>query len=355
MTTILDNGLDTNFFVVEANKIKIQMFIVGVQEPISTFVEDVPVNRLMYYIDNTAILYMPSNGLINVQSGISLKMRQPIVTNTPYYPYLTSANNLFLIDQNSANISFSIGNFFIPVTDSFDLLMPAGAGTKVYLYTRQIVNSGSNIDMYVYRYKGINNYSTDNVDYDLNGANNITLYFNRREFIKKTVTASDFNTFLNNKEMITKQDIIDGNVYDKFIAQQSIGISSGINDVNWKTDLSWPTTDTTDSVNNMLYVSVTCYDDETKATVPGKIFAATESGKAFIYSKFPIIDIRNKLGQPHVTLTHDGTLRTPSLTTSSLLLNKVKNIPTGTDFENIFEGHQSGYAGNIRQPSLQIV
>jgi hypothetical protein len=349
MTTILDNGLDTNFFVVEANKIKIQMFIVGVQEPISTLVDNIPVNRLMLYDDDTAILYMPSNGLINVQSGISLKMRQPIVTNTPYYPYLTSASNLFLIDQPSANISFSIGNFFIPVTDSFDLALPAGAGTKVNLYTRQIVNNGSNIDMLVYRYKGINNVSTDNVDYDLNGANNITIYFNSREYIKKTVTSSDFNNFLNTTN-ITKQDIIDGNVYDKFIVNQSIGMSTGVNDANWVVDASWPTTDTTDEINNMLYVSVTCFDDETRATVPGKIFASTETGKAFICSKFPIIDIRNKIGQPHVTLTHDGTLRTQSLSTSHVLLNKVNNTSNGTNFANIFGSHQSGYANNIQKP-----
>jgi len=350
MTTILANGLDTNFFVVEANKIKIQMFVVGVPEPISTLVQAVPVNRLMYYIDNTAILYMPSNGLINVQSGISLKMRQPIVTNTPYYPYLTSANNLFLIDQNSANITFSIGNFFIPSTSNFDLALPAGSGTKVNLLTRQIANSNNNIDMYVYRYKGINNVSTDNVDYDLNGANNITIYFNSREYIKKTVSASDFNNFLNDKTKITKDDIINGRVYDKFITNQSVGISTGNNDANWVYDASWPSTDNSDENNNMLYVSVTCFDDETSATVPGKIFAATENGKAFICSKFPIIDIRNKIGQPQVTLTHDGTLKAPSLSTSNVLLNRVNNTSSGTDFNNIFGRHQSGYANPINKP-----
>jgi hypothetical protein len=355
MATILTNGLDSNFFVVEANKIKIQLFVVGVNEAINTLVDNVPANRLVYYTNDSALFYMPSDGLVNGRSGIALKMRQPIFTNTPYYPYLASSANLFLIEQNSANISFSIGNFFIPVTDSFDLALPAGAGTKAYLYTRQIVNSGSNIDMFVYRYKGINNFSTDNVDYDLNGANNITIYFNSREYIKKTVSSSDFNNFLNNKAMITKQDIIDGTVYDKFIAQQSIGMSSGINDVNWVADASWPTTDSKDAFNKNIFVSVTCFDDETKATVPGKIFAATESGKAFIYSKFPIIDIRNKLGQPHVTLTHDGTLITQGLSTSSVLLNKVNNMSTGTDFQNIFGSHQSGYSGSIRHPSVQII
>jgi len=355
MPTILANGLDTHYFVVEANKIKIELYVVGTTLPITTLVSDIPANRLVYYTNDASLLYMPSDGLINGRSGIALKMRQPIITNTPYYPYLASSSNLFLIDQNTFNISFSLSNFFIPVTDSFDLSLPAGAGTKVNLYTRQIVNNGSNIDMIVYRYKGINNVSTDNVDYDVNGANNITLYFNSREYIKKTVTSSDFNTFLNNKELITKQDIIDGNVYDKFIAKQSIGISSGINDVNWKTDLSWPTTDTTDSVNNMLWVSLTCFDEETKATVPGKIFASTEAGKAFILSKFPIINIKNKLGQSHVKVTHDGTFIIPSLSSSTLLLSKLKTTPTGTDFENVFGGHQSGYAGNITQPSLQIV
>jgi hypothetical protein len=350
MTTILKNGLDANFFVVEANKIKIQMYVVGTTDPINTLIENVPINRIMYYTDDTALCYMPSDGLNNLRSGISLKMRQQIITNTPYYPYLASTTNLFLIDQTSANISFSISNFFIPVTDTFDLALPAGAGTKVNLYTRQIVNNGSKIDMFVYRYKGINNVSTDNVDYDLNGANNITIYFNSREYIKKTVSSSDFNSFLNNKDKITKQDIIDGNVYDKFIAEQSAGISTGTNDVNWVTDASWPSTDKKDEINNMLYVSVTCFDDETRATVPGKIFASTESGKAFICSKFPIIDIRNKIGQPHVTLTHDGTLRTPSLSTSHVLLNKVNNKSTGNDFENIFGAHQSGYANNIQKP-----
>lgn len=355
MPTILANGLDTNYFVVEANKIEIKLYVVGTILPISTLVSNIPANRLVYYSDDKSLFYMPSDGLKNVRSGLSLKMRQPIITNTPYYPYLASSSNLFLIDQNTSNISFSLSNFFIPVTDSFDLSLPAGAGTKVNLYTRQIVNSGSNIDMIVYRYKGINNVSTDNVDYDVNGANNITLYFNSREYIKKTLTSSDFNTFLNNKELITKQDIIDGNVYDKFIAEKSIGISSGINDVNWIHDESWPTGDTTDSVNNMLWVSLTCFDEETKATVPGKIFASTEAGKAFILSKFPIIDIKNKLGQSHVKVTHDGTFIIPSLSSSTLLLSKVKTTPTGTDFENVFGGHQSGYAGNLKQPSLQIV
>jgi hypothetical protein len=105
----------------------------------------------------------------------------------------------------------------------------------------------------------------------------------------------------------------------------------------------------------MIWVSLTCFDEETKATVPGKIFASTEAGKAFILSKFPIIDIKNKLGQSHVKVTHDGTFIIPSLSSSTLLLSKINNRPTGTDFENVFGSHQSGFAGNLKQPSLQIV
>jgi hypothetical protein len=348
MSTILSNGLDANFIVVEANKIKIQLFINGVSNAIKTLVDGVPINRLMYLIDTSSI-YMPTDGLTDDKSGITMKLSQPIISNTPYYPYLSSSSQLFAVTSNTnGNITFKISNFFIP-SGSFDLGLPCGSGTKVRLITRQIVNSGDNIEMIIYNYKGLNNYSTDNVDYDTNGSNNITLYFNDRLYKKKTISGADFQTFLNSTK-VTKQDIINGNVYDKFIADQSNGFADGTEiDSNWTHDDSWPNTDINDKMN-MLYVSVTCFDAETRATVPGKLFASTAAGKVVLVSNFPIVAIKNKLGQPHVTITHDGTLIAPALSTAQVLLNKFNNTANGGNFSNLFGNHQSGYATGIQKP-----
>ena len=352
MSTILTNGSDTNFIVVEANKIKIQLFVNSITTPIQTLVDAMPINRLMYSItNNQSSLFMPTDGLSSTKSGITMKMSQPIITNTPYAPYLNSSSVLFSVSENintNANISFKISNFFIP-TGSFDLGLPCGSGTKVRLITRQIVNSGDTVEMIVYNYRGLNNYSTDNVDYDTNGSKSTILFFNDRSYKKKTISGSDFKTFLNSSK-ITKQDIIDGNVYDKFIADQANGFADGTAiDSNWTHDDSWPNTDNNDKMN-LLYVSVTCFDDETTAVVPGKLFAATAAGKVALVSNFPIVDIRDKLGRPHVTITHDGTLKAPALSTSQVLLNKFNNTVNSADFSNIFGRQQAGYATSIQKP-----
>jgi hypothetical protein len=352
MATILTNGSDTNFIVVEANKIKIQLYINGVSEPIKTFVDgSLPINRLMY-LNDTSSIYIPTDGLSENKSGITMKLSQPVISNTPYFPYLSSSSQVFSVTSTSntnGNISFKISNLFIPSESNFDLMLPSGSGTKVRLITRQLVNSGDTIEMIVYNYSGINNYSTDNVDYDINGSNNITLYFNDRSYKRKTISGANFNDFLNSTK-VTKQDIIDGNVYDKFIADQSNGFADGAeNDSNWTHDESWPSTNTKDKMN-LLYVSVTCFDDKTKAVVPSQMFASTAAGKVVLVSNFPIVAIRDKLGKPHVTITHDGTLIAPALSTSQVLLNKFNNTSNGGDFANIFGSQQAGYATSIQKP-----
>jgi hypothetical protein len=350
MATILTNGSDTNFIVVEANKIKIQLYINDISIPIKTLVDgSLPINRLMYLNDISSI-YMPTDGLSENKSGITMKLSQPVISNTPYFPYLSSSSQVFSVTSNTnGNISFKISNLFIPSGSNFDLMLPSGSGTKVRLITRQLVNSGDNIEMIVYNYSGINNYSTDNVDYDINGSNNITLYFNDRSYKRKTISGANFNDFLNSTK-VTKQDIIDGNVYEKFIADQANGFADGaeINN-NWTHDDSWPNTDTKDKMN-MLYVSVTCFDAETKAVVPSQMFASTAAGKVVLVSNFPIVAIKDKLGKPHVTITHDGTLIAPALSTSQVLLNKFNNTSNGGDFANIFGSQQAGYATSIPKP-----
>ena len=350
MSTILTNGSDTNFIVVEANKIKIQLYINSISTPIDTIVDGVQINRLMYFTDNTRSLFMPTDGVTSTKSGISLKTSQPVISNTPYYPYLSSSSQVFSVTSNtSANISLKISNFFIPSGSNFDLDLPCGAGTKVRLITRQLVNSGDNIEMIVYKYTGINNYSTDNVDYDRNGSNNITLYFNDRYYKKKTISGAKFNDFLNSGK-VTKDDIINCNVYEKFIADQANGFADGTEiNSNWTHDDSWPNADTKDKMN-LLYVSVTCFDEKTASVVPSQMFASTEAGKIVLVSNFPIVAIRDKLGRPHVTITHDGMLQAPALSTSQVLLNKFNNIASGGDFANIFGAQQAGYATSIPKP-----
>lgn len=347
MATIVSNGKDTNFIVVEANKIKILLNIDGISDPIKTVVDgSLPINRLMY-LNDTSNIYMPTDGLTSTKSGITMKVSQPIITNTPYSP-LTASSDLFSVSTNTnGNISFKISNFFLP-SGSFDLGLPCGSGTKVRLVTRQIVNSGDNIEMIVYNYTGLNNYSTDNVDYDTNGSNNITLYFNDRSYKKKTISSASFNQFL--KDKVSEDDIINGKVYDKFIVDQSIGFADGTAlDSSWTHDDSWPNTDIKDQMN-ILYVSVTCFNNKTLSVVPGKMFSATEAGKTVLVSNYPIIDFRDKLGRPHFTVTHDATIKAPVISTSQVLINKFNNRSSGSNFSNMFGRQQVGYATSIGHP-----
>ena len=122
-----------------------------------------------------------------------MKLTQPLNTNTPY-PNLSSNQAYSSISTNNANVTIKIDNFFIlpsyslTSTDenSFSLDLPAGQGTKVSMFTHELIsNTDGSIDIIVYKYKAINNVDYSNVNNDGSADDSlqsIALTFLEREY-----------------------------------------------------------------------------------------------------------------------------------------------------------------------------
>lgn len=340
----------TQYFVVEGALLKLSLFV-GLKsqngfEVATLFADEnddaLPANRLMYCNDDTSYFYMDS--LNDSNSGIQMKLLQPLNTNTPY-PNL-SMNQVYSSNATkNANVTINIDNFFIlpshslscSTENSFNLDLPAGQGTKVCMITHELLsNTDGSIDIIVYKYKAINNvdYSNVNNDGSSDGSlQSIALTFLEREYKMVSISSADYTASFRTIGIKPNQS------FDTFIANQASKFES----LPWTLDTNWPNANMPDTPS--VYVNVSQYTQAAQQTIPAKVFATRTDGKAkaLLAWKYPIFTVLDKLGRKTFQISGSGSITTSSVATSRVSLNNYKNEATSGNFSNILKSSQVGW------------
>ena len=344
-------NVGTQYFVVEGVFLKLKLSV-GLKTQngvaIATMFGDnnsdgLPANRLMYCNDNTSYFFKDS--LINNNSGIQMKLTQPLNTNTPY-PNLSSNQAYSSISTNNANVTIKIDNFFIlpsyslTSTDenSFSLDLPAGQGTKVSMFTHELIsNTDGSIDIIVYKYKAINNVDYSNVNNDGSADDSlqsIALTFLEREYKMVSISSADYAASLKTPS------IKPVNTFDTFIAGQASKFES----LPWTLDSNWSSANMPDS--HSIYANIGLYTQTAQQTIPAKVFSTRTDGKAkaILAWKYPIFTVLDKLGRKTFQISGSGSITTSSVATSRVSLNNYKNETTSGNFSNILKSSQVGWS-----------
>jgi len=333
----------TQYFVVEGN-ILTKTLVAGLKSQsgstIGTMFGPLPVNRLMYLVNNSSHFY--NDTLINSNSGIVMKLLQP--TNIQSTPYILSTSDIYSTQTTiDANITIQIDNFFGKNTFALDL--PAGAGTKVNLYTREMVNSSNNYTIRIYKYSGFNNINVDYNDVNGNGSPSLTkqavsVTFLERSYKTFTIDNAGFKTFL---QSLTTGNI--RNAFEEYVKIHAQEFAYDLKTQEWILDETWPTSNE-DNIYNSVYASVVCFSADAMTKIPPKVFSTTYDGisKAFYVSKHPIFTSFDKLGRKQFQITSWGSITVPSVSAGSTIYNNTSNTaPTG-NISNLFNNHQSGFS-----------
>ena len=344
-------NVGTQYFVVEGALLKLTLFV-GLKsqngfEVATLFADEnddaLPANRLMYCNDNTSYFFKDS--LINSNSGIQMKLTQPLNTNTPY-PNL-SMNQVYSSNAtNNDNVTIEIDNFFIlpsyslttPTVNSFNLDLPAGQGTKVFMFTHELIsNTDGSIDIIVYKYKAINNVDYSNVNNDGSADDSlqsIALTFLQREYKMVSISSADYAASLKTPS------IKPVNTFDTFIAGQASKFES----LPWTLDSNWSSANMPDS--HSIYANIGLYTQTAQQTIPAKVFSTRTDGKAkaILAWKYPIFTVLDKLGRKTFQISGSGSITTSSVATSRVSLNNYKNETTSGNFSNILKSSQVGWS-----------
>ena len=302
---------------------------------IGTLFESLPANRIMYLNNNTSNFYIKE--LIDSNSGIQLLLHQPSPnSNTPYD---LSTSEIYSTGATiNANITLQIDSFFSQ--NAFSLNLQTGAGTKVNLYTREMVQNNNDFKVYIYKYSSINNVDYNNVDNNgISDANNlaISLTFLQRSYKEIDINTNDFIVFV---KTLSRENI--KTAFEEYIKIRAQELESNLSAQQWILDTTWPTSDSSD-IYNSVYASLVCYSTEALKSIVPKVFSTTFDGKskAFYVSKHPILSSFDKLGRTTFQITHAGTMILPTVSTGTTIFNASSNSAPNSSLENINVNHTS--------------
>jgi hypothetical protein len=341
----------TQHFVVEGNLLKISLFI-GLKTQIGSEIatmfanedgEGLPANRLMFCNNMDSYFYMDS--LSSDNSGIVLKLLQPLNTNTPY-PNLSISEVFSSNATENANVTIQIDNFFL-LANSLKLDLPTGQGTKVSMFTHEVIsNTDGSVDIFVYKYKAINNIDYVNVKNNGSPADSlqsVALTFLQREYKQVSISSAEYAsafTKLNTSGPNTKLN----QSFDAFITSKA----SNFDSLPWVLDTNWPDANLPYNETNSIYANISCLTEYAQTNILPKVFATRTDGKAkvFMVHKYPIFTVLDKLGRKTFQITGWGSTVSSSIATSGVSLSRFKNESTTGNFSNILQSHAAGWSLN---------
>jgi hypothetical protein len=343
-------------FVVESAKVLIQL-IVGLKsqeitQSIITLFDNMPANRLMYNIqDSSPYFYMTD--LINSNSGITMKLFQPVNATTPY-PNLTTSQ-IYSTQRNvDYNAIITIDNFFIyptsslslpvPTNNIFALDLPTGNGNKVYMYTREasIAANGDHV-VTVYRYTPVSNLDYNNVD--ATGAptlNSISAQYYSRSKKQFTLPVSEFKTFISSSTTDLKTS------FETFVKDYATknNIVANFNSQVWGPETSF---EIPNGTYNSVFFSLVCPSQQARSTIPPKFFSVTTDQspcKAVYVTKPPLLTSFNKFGVPTFSVSGWGTMKSQAVSVKNLIVSPGYNTPVAPDMSNINKNSVLGHKNN---------
>jgi len=334
-------------FVIEGSKatIKLRAGFKSAQTivPIMTLFNDYPVNRLTYLNRETSPYVFYKDSLTNSNSGITMKLFQ--VENAVEPASTMTSEEIFDTQRLISNVSINYENFFIlpsssiqiPVTpppaepvpfvapsNTFAINLPTSNGSETYLYTRE-----TSTDQYgdhvitLYRYNVI-----DDIDLSPRQVYSGTLIQRSQKTI--TIPKSAFIEYISTQTNLT-------NSFENFAKDYVTNntFASGIHSQVWTAPASWGITG---GVYNSVTFSIVTPSDSSQLAIPPKFFSVdliNNTCRAVFIQKNPILTAFNTLGLQILQITADGTIKTPSISTTGVTLSAPNNSAVSSNFSEL--------------------
>jgi len=298
-----DSNSTVKSFYVEGNYYVINLRLGPKSHPDTAFITTVfegYANNLRY----SNILTLVSD--ISSNSGVIVSYRQPIVGFLAGQVYGTNSDI-------EPNITFQVDNFFFNnLTNdsrySSKLDLPILQGVSINLYTRKLFIDGSgNASINIYKYEPLANiFETQTGD---NPQVN-TVFFNNRAF--KTLQVPGITV---------QQTSIP--TWSNLLSQ----INPELIPSSWTEDASF---------SDNVFVNVTHLNLDAITQIQPLLFGCQTNGllKATLINKKSVLQLLNKIGMPVLEIDANGSIQTPSLATSEIVLKPIIDTTINSSFTN---------------------
>jgi hypothetical protein len=295
--------------IVNGNRYEIKLYL-GLKDSVS------PQYLITLFNDSAEkLLTLPNNGnlsfveSINNNSGVILSYLQQLIS----YGNGITLSEIYAdpsVDEIANNIHFEVDSFFLQI-DNHNLDLQILQGISVSLFTKKLVMDGSgNMSVNVYKYPPIsNNTNNNNQNFQVN-----TLFYNSREV--KSIPVPPLNV----------QNSVVPNWNNRV---ESISYNDVAN-MAWVPDVAFNSTNTT------IFASVVNLTNQAIGEVQPLIFACENTGikKITLVNKQPLLKIVNKVGMPILEIDANGVIKTPILSTNSLILNPLSSTTVNSTLSN---------------------
>ena len=256
-----------------------------------------------------------------------------------------TSEEIFATQRLISNVSINYENFFIlpsssiqvPVTpppaepvpfvapsNTFAINLPTSNGSETYLYTRETsTDQNGNHVITLYRYNVI-----DDIDLSPRQVYSGTLIQRSQKTI--TIPKSAFIEYISTQTNLT-------NSFENFAKDYVTNntFASGIHSQVWTAPASWGITG---GVYNSVTFSIVTPSGSSQLAIPPKFFSVDlikNTCRAVFIQKNPILTAFNTLGLQILQITADGTIKTPSISTTGVTLSAPNNSAVSSDFSEL--------------------
>jgi hypothetical protein len=298
--------------IVNGNRYEIKLYL-GLKDSVS------PQYLITLFNDSAEKLLtlpnQPNNGnlsfveSINNNSGVIISYLQQLIS----YGNGITLSEIYAdpsVNEIANNIHFELDSFFLQI-DNHKLDLQILQGISVSLFTKKLVMDGSgNMSVNVYKYPPIsNNTNNNNQNFQVN-----TIFYISREV--KSIPVPPLNV----------QNSVVPNWNNRV---ESISYND-ISNMAWVPDVAFNSTNTT------IFASVVNLTNQAIGEVQPLIFACENTGikKITLVNKQPLLKIVNKVGMPILEIDANGVIKTPILSTNSLILNPASSATVNSTLSN---------------------
>jgi hypothetical protein len=233
---------------------------------------------------------------LNTNSGVRVSYLQSLLS---YNNNTLTISEIFANPDVTAitnNVCFDIDSFFLHIDNGYTKLdLTILQGIEVSMYTKKLsMDSSGNMFVNVYKYPPVSNGLTKSTQVT-------TLFYNYREV--KSIPVPSIS--IQDSEVPIWNNIVKSISYDT------------------TSSTSWEPDDTFNNSGTILFASLVNLTRQAISTTEPLLFACETNGikKITLINKQPLLKILNKVGMPILEIDANGVIKTPVLSTNSLILN----------------------------------
>lgn len=261
---------------------------------------------------------------IGADFGVNLAFLQ-----TALSPWVNGDAQIFGIENNN-NVHFTVPCFFQKNLETIRLDLPTGPGTRLNLYTREIIKDTTvtppSYSVVLYKY----NANANNIDW------------NNQSPIEKQVVTAYFNS--RSKKIISlPARVFQQTAIESFADLLAKITRTDISGISWQNDTSY---------SKSVWLSVCSLNKDCVLSTMPKMFAPPNPlgySKITIVTRGKYLEVKDKLGNTVFEINHDNIVLSPLVSTGGLLLQTMYNqvAPSTYDVADSTSGVSQMIQGSI--------